>query len=436
MLRSPTEVQPTRAPGAPSAPPVVTGPVVVAVSPAGEDDAAIRAACDVATHFHTSLEAVAVVEPLGSYAIGTEVMLVAPELEAARRAQLETRVRDRLARALGEERSWRCDVRVGPPVRVVAATATERHATLLVAGSGHHGIAAQLMGSELALQAVRLGDRPVLSVTPGWQGLPRRILCAMDFSPASVRAARLACALLADGGILQLLLVTPPSQQVGLLGDSWLRAQREEAARRFAELRAILEPELPPGAMLDETSRAGLVVDELLDGVHRHDAQLIAVGTQGRDFLERLFVGSTASGVMRRAHVPVLCAPPPAAAERAWIELRLRGATQLERASDWPAVLDAFTRRHAGRRSWLEVDDPSSGAQLQQRGLTFAGAAFDRHDRRVVLSFLDAADPMRHLTRDVPRVDWVALRAGPGAGDEVLCLAHGRGQTLLGFATE
>ena len=436
MLRSSMESHPRRASGSTAAPAVVTGPVVVAVSPAGADDAAIRAASDVATHLHAALEAVAAVEPLGSYAIGTEVMLVAPELEAARRAQLETRVRDRLARALGEDRSWRCDVRVGPPVRVVAATATERHATLLVAGSGRHGIAAQLTGAEIALQAVRLGDRPVLAVPPGWSGLPRRILCAIDFSPSSVRAARLACALLADGGILQLLLVTPPSEQVGLLGDAWLRAQREEATRRFAELRAILEPELPPGAMLDETTRAGVVVDEILDGVRRHDAQLVAVGTHGRDFLERLFVGSTASGVMRRASVPVLCAPPPAAAERAWIELRLSGATQLDRARDWPAVLDAFTRRHAGRRSWLEVDDPASGAQLQQRGLTFAGAAFDRHDGRVVLSFLDTTDPMRHLARDIPRVDWVALRAGPGPGDEVLCLAHGRGQTLLGFATE
>jgi nucleotide-binding universal stress UspA family protein len=280
---------------------------------------------------------------------------------------------------------------------------------------------------------VRLGDRPVLAVQPAWRGLPRRIVCAVDFSAASVRAARLACAMLADGGVLQLVLVTPPSQHVGLLGETWLAAQRAEAKQRFAELRTLLEPELPPGAMLDETTRAGLVIEEVIEAARRFEADLIAVGTQGRGFLERLFVGSTATGVLRRATVSVLCAPPPQATERVWTELRLRGATQLEKPEDWSAVLDAFTRRHAGRRSWLEVDDPAAGAQLQQRGLSFAGATFDRHDARVALAFLDPSNPTRHLTRDIPRVSWIAIRAGHTPGDEVLCLAHGRGQTLLGF---
>jgi nucleotide-binding universal stress UspA family protein len=414
------------------APAVVTGPVVLAVAPDGESDACIVAASDVAARLGAALEAVCAIEQLATYAIGTEVMMVSPELEASRRVELEARTRDRLARVLGA-RPWRCDVRYGSPARVAAGAAMERHATLLVAGAGRHGLTQQLLGTEIALQAVRLGDRPVLAVQPAWRGLPRRIVCAVDFSPASVRAARLASALLADGGVLQLLLVTPPSQHVGLLGETWLAAQRTEAKQRFAQLRALLEPELPPGAMLDEESRAGLVVDEVLEAARRFEADLIAVGTQGRGFLERLFVGSTATGVLRRSTLSVLCAPPPPATERAWTELRMRGATQLEERDDWKSVLDAFTRRHAGRRSWLEVDDPASGAQLQQRGLSFAGASYDHHDGRVSLVFLDPATPTKHLTRDIPRVGWIAIRAGMMAGDEVLCIAHGRGQTLLGF---
>ena len=418
-------------------PAVVTGPIMLAVSPDGEDDACIRAAGDVAARLDTPIEATSAVEAIASYAVGAVVMLVSPELETARRTLAESRARDRLARVLGArtfgDRPWKLTVRIGSRARVVAGVATDRQATMLVAGAGSHGLTAQLLGAELALQAVRLGDRPVLAVQSAWRGLPRRIVCAIDFSPASVRAARLACALLADGGALQILLVTPPAEQVGLLGESWLRTQRQEATRRLAELRTILEPALPPGAMLDDNSRSGIVVDEILDAARRFDADLVAIGTHGRGFLERLFVGSTASGIMRRAPVSVLCAPPPPAAERAWVEMRLNGGTQLEERRDWPAVLDAFTRRHAGRRSWVEVDDPASGAQLQQRGLAFEGATYDRHDERVVLSFADVTDPTRHLTRDVPRVDWIALRAGHTTGDEVLCLAHGRGQTLLGF---
>ena len=414
------------------APAVVTGPIVVAVAPDGESDACIVAASDVATRTGAALEAVTAIERLATYAIGTEVMMVAPELEAARKAELESRTHDRLARVLGR-RPWRGDVRYGSPARVAATTAMERNATLLVAGAGRHGLAQQVLGTETALQAVRIGDRPVLAVQPNWRGLPRRIVCAVDFSAASVRAARLCCALLADGGMLQLVLVTPPAEHVGLLGESWLRAQRQDARERFALLRALLEPELPPGAMLDQETRAGLVVDEILEAARRFDAELVAVGTQGRGFLERLFVGSTASGILRRATASVLCAPPPPATERAWIELRMRGATQVDETEDWTAVLDAFTRRHAGRRSWLEVDDPAAGAQLQQRGLSFAGATWDRHDGRVALAFLDPANPLRHLTRDIPHVAWIAIRAGLTPGDEVLCLAHGRGQTLLGF---
>lgn len=52
---------------------------------------------------------------------------------------------------------------------------------------------------------------------------------------------------------------------------------------------------------------------------------------------------------------------------------------------------------------------------------------------RVTLAFVDAVMPTRRLTRDVPSVDRLAIHAGTTPGDEVLCHAHGRGQTLLGF---
>lgn len=417
------------------APAVVTGPVVLAVDASGDSDGALLAASELATHLGAALEAVAALEPLAAYAIGTEVISVSPELEQSRRTEYEARVRGRLARVLGD-RPWRCDVRFGSPARVVAGAAAERSATLVVAGAGRHGIGARLLGAEVALQTLRLGDRPVLAVAPEWKGRPRRILCAMDFSAPAVRAARLAAAMLADGGTLQLVFIEPPSEHVGLLGESWVAAQRHALKERYAALRPVLEAELPAGALLEETSRAGLVVDELLVAARLLDADLVAAGTQGRGFLERLFIGSTATGLLRRSTLSVLCAPPPPAVDRAWVELRLRGDARLERPEDWAAVLDAFTRRHAGRRSWLEVDDPASGAQLQQRGLTFVGATFDRHDARVALAFLDPAHPTRHLTREIAKVDWIALRAGTAAADEVLCVAHGRGQTLLGFVAE
>ena len=53
------------------APPVVTGPIVLAVAPDGESDACIVAASDVATRVGAALEALRAIEHLATYAIGT-----------------------------------------------------------------------------------------------------------------------------------------------------------------------------------------------------------------------------------------------------------------------------------------------------------------------------------------------------------------------------
>lgn len=414
------------------APSVVTGPVVLALVDGEADDSSIRAARDIADRCGAALEAVVPLEPLAVYALGVDAG-ISPELEAARRADAERTSRTRLANVLGAH-PWRSDVRLGNATRVTARAAEERGATLVVTGAGRHGLTERLLGGELALQVLRLGDRPVLAVVPGWEGLPRRVVVGMDFSAASVRAARLAARMLGESATLSLVHVNPPVESTALLGEGWRVQMSREVGDRFARVRTILEGELPKDAHLALVERDGLVVDEVLAVARETEADLIAIGTQGRSFLERLFIGSVATGVLRRATRAVLAAPPPAAAERAWTELRMRGAATIDDATEWGAVLDAFTRRHAGRRSWIEVDDPSSGAQLQQRGLTFAGATYDRHDHRVVLSFLDPAAPTRHLARDIARVGWIALRGGATPAEEVLCLAHGRGQTLLGFA--
>ena len=49
----------------------------------------------------------------------------------------------------------------------------------------------------------------------------------------------------------------------------------------------------------------GDAVDEILGIAEQQKADMIVLGTHGRSGLARLFLGSVAEGVLRRAHVPV-----------------------------------------------------------------------------------------------------------------------------------
>ena len=55
-----------------------------------------------------------------------------------------------------------------------------------------------------------------------------------------------------------------------------------------------------------EMTGEGEAVDEILDIAKNEHVDMIALGTHGRQGLSRLFLGSVAEGVLRRADVPVL----------------------------------------------------------------------------------------------------------------------------------
>ncbi|MBV8636586.1 MAG: universal stress protein [Candidatus Eremiobacteraeota bacterium] len=55
-----------------------------------------------------------------------------------------------------------------------------------------------------------------------------------------------------------------------------------------------------------ELTGEGDAVDEILNAAKDERVDMIALGTHGRQGLSRLFLGSVAEGVLRRADVPVL----------------------------------------------------------------------------------------------------------------------------------
>ncbi|HEY8899820.1 MAG TPA: universal stress protein, partial [Chthoniobacterales bacterium] len=53
----------------------------------------------------------------------------------------------------------------------------------------------------------------------------------------------------------------------------------------------------------------GLATDEIVSQATQHGASLIVLGSHGHGALYHLFAGSVVTGVLKRAHMPVLVVP-------------------------------------------------------------------------------------------------------------------------------
>lgn len=422
--------EPSVQPGTPRANPALRGPILLATDGAGKSAAAVIAARLLARHLNVRLEVVSILPlqvPYGVALGGTPIYL--PEVDDVRRERQTAAVLEYVARSAADGVPP-VHVRFGGIADEIAFVAQERNATLVVVGAGPHQRGNRIIGGERAVHILRASGVPVLSVPPGFAALPRRIVVAVDFSPASVRAAQAALLLVAPGGTLTLLHVISP-----LLGDAPLRdAQGRDPADAvqslFGRLRDELRTYVPQDVTIETLIRTDNETDSILAGAAAIDADLIAVGTHGPRLLERIFVGSVASSVMHAAPQAVLAAPPPAAPESLDLWLRMTGTATSDAPRAWAGALDEFTRRNKARRVAVEVDDPELGAQMLGRG-ALIGVTYDPHDQRIEIMLGDAKSTRRHLMHSIARVESIAMTTETRTGNEALELRHGGGHTLV-----
>lgn len=213
------------------------------------------------------------------------------------------------------------EVRLGSPARELAASADEQAADLIVASThGRTGLTRAVLGS-VTSSLIRVAHVPVLVVPASSEGRVsaafHRVLAAIDLSPVSrpvlEHAARFARTAL-DARVRVLSLFEHP-----LLGSS-----EDEMLPHYAspaEIEALGElhrrevERLVAGAHME-----GVPVDidvmskappfrVILDVAELTDANLVVVGTSGRNAWHRMIVGSTATRVLTEAHRPVLVIP-------------------------------------------------------------------------------------------------------------------------------
>ena len=208
--------------------------------------------------------------------------------------------------------------RAGAPIGTILDESARLHSDLIVLGThGHSGFEHWMLGS-VTERVLRKAACPVLTVPPPVETAPgnalkifSRILCAVDFSEASLRGLEYALMLAkeADAEVMLMHVIEglpdPPDwqQPPGPAVVEYLRLSEDNALTR---LRQALPADVHAWCHPHTILATGKPYREILRVAREQDAHLIVMGVHGRNAIDRLFFGSTANQVVRTAPCPVL----------------------------------------------------------------------------------------------------------------------------------
>jgi nucleotide-binding universal stress UspA family protein len=211
-------------------------------------------------------------------------------------------------------------VDVGQPARDILDRASTLPADLIVMGTHGAGGFEHLMLGSVTEKVVRKARCPVLTVPPHAEGrspLPfTRLLCAVDFSDASVSAVKSALSLARESGACLTLLHVlewpwhePPPPRFEELPVAQAAALAE--FRRYLEEGALkrlesLVPDSDPVSRVTTRLRSGKPHVQILEVATEEHSDVIIIGVHGRNALDEVLFGSTTNQIVRRAACPVL----------------------------------------------------------------------------------------------------------------------------------
>lgn len=204
----------------------------------------------------------------------------------------------------------------GPVVTAILHEARSLPADLIVMGThGHSGFERFLLGS-VAEKTLRKATCPVLTIPPAAPDAPARprpfesILCAIDFSPASLKALDYAVLLAEESGKRLTLVHVFDWDEDRLLPEQFDKATRdirdEHRQATLEKLRALVPEEVRVWCDCQEMTATGRPHEEVVLAAAGLNADLIVMGAHGRRAADLLLLGSTTNQVVRHATCPVL----------------------------------------------------------------------------------------------------------------------------------
>jgi len=288
--------------------------IIVATNGSPTADAALRVAGAIAARQGRRVEVLAVLEPLPVLDAGFAPTVVPFESFDRRRSEeLLTRVRAQVNAVTGSADSWPVEVRVGQPASEIVKAARESDVVLIVMGIGKHAPADRIFGGETALKVSRRAPVPVLAVVPGKDQLPKNAFVGMDFSASSIEAARTVMRFLQAPATLTLVHVSPDLEIPPVALEEWQTMYARGVTESFEKAKTALAA--PPGIRLETATLSGDAAEELLRYGTKAGMDLIAAGSHGHNFVERLLIGSVATKLLRSAQCSMLLVPALAATE-------------------------------------------------------------------------------------------------------------------------
>jgi nucleotide-binding universal stress UspA family protein len=223
---------------------------------------------------------------------------------------LRTRLENALAELARRVRDLRVTVRPvvleGGVVAEILARARGWPADLVVMGTHGRGGFERLVLGSVTEKVLRKAPCPVLTVpspsqalAPSGSVLFRRIVCPVDFSPASVAALR--------HGLLHVREWLAEGEPEGrLAGFDVPGLRRRLEADALERLRDLVPREARDWCQPREEVVGGRPWTEILRVADDRSADLVVMGVRGRNPVDLALFGSTANHVVRGARCPVL----------------------------------------------------------------------------------------------------------------------------------
>jgi nucleotide-binding universal stress UspA family protein len=288
-------------------------PLLLALRDDAAGDAALAMTQALASERGATPTIVHVVELGSGIGIGVAPLVDAflhdPEFTAIHTAAL----RKRYQGADGVER-WPIEIRAGDAAAAVVELARETRAQLIVMGLRHHGAISRAAADDTVHEVMRSGVAPVLAVpavSPEYAPtptLPARVMVAIDFSAASIRAAKLARRLMDSNGVLYLAHVKFP-----LIAGETERYEGMHLVHRAgidAAFEGVVRELATRGLTCTPVTLDGDPVEALRTLAERMHPDLVAIGSQRHNWLDHLLLGSVARSIASDARWPVLVTPP------------------------------------------------------------------------------------------------------------------------------
>jgi nucleotide-binding universal stress UspA family protein len=230
------------------------------------------------------------------------------EFAQIREDESHHRVRKQILDLFGREEPIGINIEFGSAAETIDRLAAEWQARLIILGLGMRERAGEWGAGATARSVATTAPVATLAVAAGRWRIPRVIVVGMDFSEASLTAARDAVAITEPNAVLHLVHVRPSIDFPRVDARAWAALYDQGVQALFREITDELRA-LAPEIAVRTTLTSGVITDALRQAAVSDGADVIAVGRHGQSRLKRLWLGSVTTALLRDAPCSVLVTP-------------------------------------------------------------------------------------------------------------------------------